>query len=58
MRPVSPGECNFFVLERDQAMVGNGHSMRVAAEIFEDLLRPAKWLFAVNDPMVAVEVSE
>jgi len=57
MGPVSPGECNFSVLERDQAMVGNGHSMGVAAEIFENLLWPAEWAFAVNNPMVAVEVA-
>ena len=56
MCTVSPCEGNFSVLERNQAMVGNGHSMGVAAEIFEDLLRPAKWPFAVNHPIVAVEV--
>jgi hypothetical protein len=38
-------------------MVGNGHSMRVAAEIFENLLRPAEWAFAVNHPIVAVKVT-
>ena len=38
-------------------MVGNGHSMGVAAEIFEDLLRPAEWAFAVNNPLVPVEVA-
>lgn len=56
MRTVSPGECNFSILERNQAMVGNGHSMGVAAEIFENLLRPAEWAFAVNHPMGAVEI--
>ncbi len=58
MRAVSPGECHFSILERNQAMVGNGHSMGVAAEIFEDLLRPAEWAFAVNYPIVAVEVAK
>ena len=57
MRPVSPGECNFSILERNQAMVGNGHSVSVAAEIFENLLRPAEWPFAVNHPLVVVEVT-
>ena len=57
MRPVSPCEGNFSVLERNQAMVGNGHSMGVAAEIFEALLRPAEWALAVNDPMVPVKVA-
>ena len=57
MRTVSPGERNFSILERNQAMVGNGHSMSVAAEIFENLLRPAERAFAVNHPIVAVEVA-
>jgi len=58
MRTVSPGECNFSILERNQAMVGNGHSMSVAAEIFENLLGPAERAFAVNHPIVAVEVTD
>ena len=57
MRAVSPGECNFSILERNQAMVGNGHSMSVAAEIFENLLRPAEWALAMNHPIVVVEVA-
>ena len=57
MRTVSPGEGNFSIHERNQAMVGNGHSMSVAAEIFENLLRPAEWAFAVNHPFVAIEVA-
>jgi len=58
MRAVSPGECNFSILERNQAMVGNGHSMSVAAEILENLLRPAEWPLAVNNPFVTVEVAD
>ena len=50
-------EGNFSVLERDQAMVGNGHAMGVAAEIFENLLRPAEGRFAVNNPMIAEEIA-
>src|SRR3974377_2098256 len=58
MRTVSPGECHFSILEGNQAMVGNGHSMGVAAEIFENLFRPAEWAFAVNHPIIAVEVTD
>ena len=57
MRAISPGECHFSILERNQAMVGNGHSMRVAAEIFKNLLRSAERAFAINNPMGAVEVA-
>jgi len=38
-------------------MVGNGHSMGVAAEIFENLLRPAKRAFRVNAPLIPVQVT-
>ena len=57
MRPVSPGERNFSVLERNQTMVGYGHSMGVTAEIFENLLRTAEWGLAVDDPVVVVEIA-
>ena len=57
MRTVSPAECNISILERDQAMVGNGHSMCVAAEIFENMFRTAEWALAVNDPVVTVEIA-
>ena len=38
-------------------MVGNGHSMGVAAEIAEHIFRAAEGPFAVNDPIVVVEVA-
>ena len=57
MHPVSPGECNFSILERNQAMVGNGHSMGVAAEISENMFRTAEWALAVYDPIVAIEIA-
>ena len=56
MRTVSPAEGNLSILERDQAMVGNGHSMCVAAEIFENMFRAAEWALAVDDPIFTVEV--
>jgi len=57
MRPVSPCECDFSILKRDQAMVGNGHSMSIAAEVFEDMFRAAEWALAVDDPIVAIEIA-
>jgi len=56
MRPISPAEGNISILERDQAMVGNGHSMGIAAEISKNIFRAAKWRFAVNHPVVAEEL--
>ena len=57
MRPVSPGKCNFSILKRDQAMVGNSHSMGIAAEIFENMFRTAEGALAVDDPIVAIEIA-
>jgi hypothetical protein len=54
---VSPGECNISTLKRDQTMVGNGHSMGVAAEIFENMFRTAKWPFTVYYPVFTLEIA-
>ena len=58
MRPVSPAEGNISILKRDQAMVGNSHSMGIAAEISKNIFRAAKWRFAVNHPVVAEELAD
>ena len=58
MRPISPAEGNISILKRDQAMVGNGHSMGIAAEISKNIFRTAKWRFAVNHPVVAEELAD
>ena len=57
MCAISPGEGNYPIFERNQAIVGNGYTMGVAAEVFENVFRPAKWPFAVNYPIVAVEIA-
>jgi len=58
MRPVSPAECDISILERDQAIVGNGHSMGVAAEIAENIFRAAEGRLAMDDPVLAVEFAD
>jgi len=58
MSPVSPAEGNFSILERDEAMVGNGHSMRVAAEIAENMLWAAEGPFDMQDPVLAIEFAD
>jgi hypothetical protein len=58
MGPVSPAEGNLSIHKGDQAMVGNGYSMCVAAEIAENIFRTAEWPLAVDDPVVAVEFAD
>jgi hypothetical protein len=58
MGPVSPAEGNVSIHKGDQAMVGNGYSMSVAAEIAENILRAAEWPLAVDDPVLTVEFSD
>ncbi len=58
MGPVSPAEGDRSIHQRDQAMVGYGDSMGVAAEIFEDLFRPAERAFAVHNPVLTVEFAD
>ncbi len=58
MHPVSPAEGNLSILKRDQATVGNGLSMGVAAEISENIFRAAEGPFAVHDPVVGIEFAD
>lgn len=44
------------VADKDQARIGNGHAMGIAAEILEDLLGTAPGRFGVDDPRFGVEV--
>jgi hypothetical protein len=47
---VFPSEGDLGVVEGDQAAVGDGDAVRVAAEIGENLRRSAERLFGVDDP--------
>jgi hypothetical protein len=42
------------VADEDQALVGDGHSMRVTAEILQHLFRAAPRGFSVDDPSRAL----
>ena len=51
-------EGNAAILEGQQAAVGNGHAMSVAAEIFQDVQRSAKGRFGINHPFLVMERSQ
>jgi len=45
---VAPTESNLLVGQRDQAMVGDGHAVRVAAQILEHIVRAPEGWFGVD----------
>ena len=51
-------ESHLAVLATDQATVGDGHSVGVAADIRIDLLGTSKRLFRVDHPLLASEFFE
>jgi hypothetical protein len=49
---ILPAEGDLIVLEGDEAMVGDGDAMGVAAEIAEDVMGTAERGFGIDDPIV------
>jgi hypothetical protein len=47
---VFPAEGDLVVLEGDEAMVGDGDAMGVAAEIAEDVMGATEGWFNIDDP--------
>ncbi len=58
MRPVSPAKCDLPVRKGNQAAIGNGYSMCVAAKIAENIFRAAEGPFAVDDPVVTEQLTD
>ena len=52
--PVS--ECDRSIFDFEDAVVGNGDAMCIAAEVVEDFLRPAERSLGVDDPVLAAEL--
>ena len=52
---VLDGEGDLASLEVDDAVVGDGHAVGVAAQVAEDLLGSAEGRLGVDDPVLAVE---
>ena len=55
---VAPAKGDLVVGERDQAMIGDGHAMGVAAEILEHVFGSTEGRLAVNHPMACERVVE
>ena len=58
VRIVSPTEADLFSVEGEQAMIGNGDTMRVTAEITQHLQWAAERCFGINDPAPQMQPPE
>ena len=52
---VPPDETDLLSIEGQQAMVGDGHAMGVAAEVAQHMGRAAEGRFGVNEPLLPGE---
>src|SRR5512140_1284306 len=55
---VSPAEGDLAVDERDQPMIGDRDTVRVAAEVAESMLGAAEGTFGIDDPVLAEQLPE
>jgi hypothetical protein len=55
---VSPAEGDLVVLKGNQTMIGDGHTVGVAAEITENLLGTTEGRLAINHPVPSKERAE
>src|SRR5215469_6777684 len=55
---VAPAKSDLVICKRDQPMVGDGHAMGVAAQIFEYMLWTTERRFRVDDPVFSKQRSE
>jgi hypothetical protein len=54
---VLPAKGDFALFQRDQSLVGDGHAMRIAGEVLQDMLRRPQGLFGIDHPLGAPEGS-
>jgi hypothetical protein len=52
---VSPAEGNLVARQGNEAMVRDGYTMGVGAQVVENILRAPEGRFAVDDPLLAEE---
>src|SRR6202140_4616437 len=55
---IFPLEGNLALFERQQAPVGNGHAMGIAAQVLQHVLRSAKGSLGVNPPVLLFQRSQ
>jgi hypothetical protein len=55
---VFPPKRDLAVLKRDQAVVGDGHSMRIPGEVVQDVLGSAEGSFHIDDPILPEKLAQ
>src|SRR3974377_1010529 len=58
MSGVPPAEGDFTFRKRDQAMVGDGHAMGVAAQILEHIFGTTEGRFRVDHPVLSEQQAQ
>ena len=58
VRRVPPAESDQTICQVHQAVVGNGHSVCVGAEVVQHMLSPAEGAFAIDHPIGAEQPAE
>jgi len=53
MRRITPAKSDLAIGERDQAMVGDGHAMSVAAQIVQHIFGATEGTFQVDHPVLS-----
>ncbi len=52
---VLPAEGHVAIFKSDQTLVGDGHAMGIARQVFQDLVRSSKGFFGIDHPLAAPE---
>ena len=55
---VLPAEGNLTIRQGDEAVVGDGHAMRVAGQVLEHVFRPAEWRLGINHPVLTEQLAQ
>ena len=53
---IAVGKADLPISDIDDAVIGDGHAMRVAPEILDDVLRSFEGTLGVDDPVVIIEM--
>jgi len=55
---VSPTKCHRAILQTDQPAIGDGHAVRIAGEVLDDVFRAAKWPPRIDDPVQTAQLAD
>ena len=55
MSRITPAKSDLAIGERDQAMVGDGHAMGVAAQVLQHIFGTTKGTFQVHHPVLPIQ---